>query len=59
VLLVPGGSAAPVVHGGRRPGISPAQFYQLLHPTNYRKSVDGSLSLLQVLDCEIEVMVKP
>jgi hypothetical protein len=43
----------------RRLGTSPAQFYRLLDPTNYRKSIDGLLSLLQVLDCEIEVVVKP
>jgi hypothetical protein len=43
----------------RRLGTSPAQFYRLLDPTNYRKSVDGVLALLQVLDCEVELVVKP
>jgi hypothetical protein len=43
----------------RRLGTSPAQFYRLLDPTNYRKSVDGVLELLQVLDCDVELVVKP
>ena len=42
----------------RRLATSPAQFYRLLDTTNYRKSVDKMLSLLQVLDCEIEVVVR-
>jgi len=42
----------------RRLGTSPAQFYRLIDPTNYRKSVDKMLSLLQVLDCEVEVIVR-
>jgi predicted XRE-type DNA-binding protein len=42
----------------RRLGTSPAQFYRLIDPTNYRKSVDKMLALLQVLDCEIEVIVR-
>jgi len=42
----------------RRLGTSPAQFYRLLDPTNYRKSVDKVLSLLHVLDCEIELVVR-
>ena len=42
----------------RRLGTSPAQFYRLVDPTNYRKSVDKLLSLLQVLDCEVEVIVR-
>jgi hypothetical protein len=42
----------------RRLGTSPAQFYRLLDPTNYRKSVDKMLALLQVLDCEVEVIVR-
>lgn len=41
-----------------RPGTSPAQFYRLIDPTNYRKSVDKMLMLLRVLDCEIEVIVR-
>ena len=43
----------------RRLGTSPAQFYRLLDPTNYGKSIDALLSLLQVLDCEVELVVKP
>jgi hypothetical protein len=42
----------------RRLGTSPAQLYRLLDPTNYRKSVDKMLALLQVLDCEVEVIVR-
>jgi hypothetical protein len=43
----------------RRLGTSPAQFYRLLDTTNYRKSIDGVLGLLQVLECEVELVVKP
>lgn len=42
----------------RRLRTSPAQFYRLVDPTNYRKSVDKMLALLQVLDCEVEVIVR-
>ena len=42
----------------RRLGTSAAQFYRLLDQTNYRKSVDQLLSLLQVLDCEIDLVVR-
>ena len=42
----------------RRLGTSPAQFYRLLDTTNYRKSVDKMLALLQVLGCEVEVIVR-
>jgi hypothetical protein len=42
----------------RRLGTSPAQFYRLLDTTNYRKSIDKMLALLQVLDCEVEVIVR-
>lgn len=42
----------------RRLGTSPAQFYRLLDPTNYRKSVDRMLELLQVLDCEVDIIVR-
>jgi hypothetical protein len=37
---------------------SPAQFYRLIDPTNYRKSVDKMLSLLQVLGCEVDLVVR-
>jgi predicted XRE-type DNA-binding protein len=42
----------------RRLGTSPAQFYRLIDPANYRKSVDKMLALLQVLGCEVEVTVR-
>ncbi len=42
----------------RRLGTSPAQFYRLLDPTNYRKSVDKLLALLSVLDCEVDLVVR-
>ena len=42
----------------RRLGTSPAQLYRLLDQTNYRKSVDRLLALLQVLDCEVDLVVR-
>ena len=42
----------------RRLGTSPAQFYRLIDPTNYRKTVDKMLLLLQVLGCEVDVVVR-
>ena len=42
----------------RRLGTSAAQLYRLLDQTNYRKSVDQVLALLQVLDCEIDLVVR-
>lgn len=42
----------------RRLGTSPAQLYRLLDQTNYRKSVDQMLRLLQVLDCDVELVVR-
>lgn len=42
----------------RRLGTSPAQFYRLIDPTNYRKSIDKLLMLLQVLDCEVDVVIR-
>ena len=42
----------------RRLGTSAAQFYRLLDPTNYRKSVDSLLSLLHVLDCDVDLVVR-
>ena len=41
----------------RRLGTSPAQFYRLLDQTNTRKTVDKLLSLLRVLDCDVELVV--
>jgi hypothetical protein len=42
----------------RRLGTSPAQFYRLLDQTNTRKSIDKMLALLQILDCEVDLIVK-
>jgi hypothetical protein len=42
----------------RRLGTSPTQLYRLLDQTNYRKSVDQLLRLLQVLDCDVELVVR-
>ena len=43
----------------RRLGTSAAQLYRLLDQTNYRKSVDQVLALLQVLNCDVELTVRP
>jgi hypothetical protein len=42
----------------RRLDTSPAQFYRLLDQTNYRKSMRQLLALLQILDCEVDVVLK-
>jgi hypothetical protein len=42
----------------RRLRTSPAQFYRLLDQTNYDKSVDRLVALLQALDCEVELTVR-
>ena len=42
----------------RRLGTSAAQLYRLLDQGNYRKSVDQVLALLQVLNCEIDLVVR-
>jgi hypothetical protein len=42
----------------RRLGTSAAQFYRLLDQTNYRKSMGQLLSLLHVLDCDVDFVVK-
>lgn len=42
----------------RRLGTSAAQFYRLLDQTNYGKSVDQLLSLLHVLDCDVDLVVR-
>jgi hypothetical protein len=42
----------------RRLGTSATQFYRLLDQTNYTKSVDQLLSLLQALDCEVDLLVR-
>ena len=42
----------------RRLNTSAAQLYRLLDQTNYSKSVDQMLALLQVLDCDVELVVR-
>lgn len=42
----------------RRLGTSPAQLYRLLDPTNTRKSMNQLVALLQVLDCDVDVIVR-
>lgn len=42
----------------RRLGTSAAQLYRLLDQTNYRKSVDQVLTLLQVLNCDVDLVVR-
>lgn len=42
----------------RRLGTSAAQLYRLLDQTNYRKSVDQLISLLQVLECDVDLVVR-
>lgn len=42
----------------RRLGTSAAQLYRLLDQTNYSKSVDQLLALLQVLDCDVDLVVR-
>lgn len=42
----------------RRLRTSPTQFYRLLDPANTRKSIGQMISLLHLLDCDVEVIVK-
>jgi hypothetical protein len=42
----------------RRLGTSATQFYRLLDQTNYHKSIDQLLSLLHVLDCDVDLVVR-
>lgn len=42
----------------RRLGTSAAQLYRLLDQTNYRKSIDQLLTLLQVLNCDVDLIVR-
>jgi predicted XRE-type DNA-binding protein len=42
----------------RRLNTSPAQFYRLIDSTNYRKSIDKMLLLLNILDCDVDLSVK-
>jgi len=42
----------------RRLGTSPAQFYRLLDQTNTRKTIDQLMVLLDILDYEVDFVVK-
>ena len=42
----------------RRLDTSATQFYRLLDQTNYRKSLDQLVSLLQILDCDVRLVVR-
>ena len=42
----------------RRLGTSATQLYRLLDQTNYKKSVDQLVSLLQLLECEVDLVVR-
>lgn len=42
----------------RRLHTSATQFYRLLDQTNYDKSVDQLIALLQILDCEVDLVVR-
>lgn len=42
----------------RRLATSATQFYRLLDQTNYKKSVDQLLSLLRILDCEVDFVIR-
>jgi hypothetical protein len=42
----------------RRLGTSVPQLYRLLDPTNARKTINQLVSLLHVLDCDVELIVK-
>jgi hypothetical protein len=42
----------------RRLGTSATQFYRLLDQTNYSTSVDQLVSLLQILDCDVDLVVR-
>ena len=42
----------------RRLGTSATQFYRLLDQTNYGKTVDQMLKLLQALDCDVDLVIR-
>ena len=42
----------------RRLGTSATQLYRLLDQTNYKKSVDQLVSLLQLLECDVHLVVR-
>ncbi len=43
----------------RRLGTSASQLYRLLDQKNYRKSVDQMLLLLHILECDVDLVVRP
>ena len=42
----------------RRLGTSATQFYRLLDQKNYQTSIDQLLSLLHVLDCDVDLVIR-
>ena len=42
----------------RRLGTSATQFYRVLDQANYKKSVDQILKLLNVLECDVDIVVR-
>ena len=42
----------------RRLGTSATQLYRLLDQTNYKKSLDQLISLLQLLECNVDLVVR-
>jgi hypothetical protein len=42
----------------RRLGTSATQLYRLLDQTNYKKSIDQVVSLLQILECDVDLVVR-
>jgi len=42
----------------RRLGTSATQLYRLLDQTNYQKSLDQLVSLLQLLECDVDLVVR-
>ena len=42
----------------RRLGTSATQIYRLLDQTNYKKSLDQLVSLLQLLECDVDLVVR-
>jgi len=53
-------AASPLPRGEviRRLGTSATQFYRLMDQTNYSTSMGQLVSLLQILDCEVELVVR-
>ena len=43
----------------RRLGTSASQYYRLLDPANTRKSMADLITLLNVMGCDVDVVVKP